>query len=147
MLTVKDFKNKVLISYYRKNDKFDAKVVYNVTDESGDTYRIPKAVLNYTRGEIKGIVVAIGPGILGWSLCRTGSSYDPIFREIHSGDKFDKKIGLHIALERARIAQSLSHTDRVNFYEKLPSSLEKDFAKMMDRSYTYFSNDDEDAQW
>lgn len=116
MLTTNDFDNKVILEYYRDN-----------------------------QGNPRGVVVAIGPGIIGWSLC---SKYDV----------FTKEQAKNIALHRAVKAQTLSTliedfklydedgncTDELTcskrdlFYEALPQSLFNTFDKVLQRSYIYY---------
>lgn len=85
-------------------------------------------LIHYKRtkdGTPKGVVVAIGAGKLGWSLCK-------------SPDVFNKKKGLSIALDRAVKASQMILFDRLAFYEKCPFTLEEEFFKMKSRSFQYF---------
>ena len=76
--------------------------------------------------------MAIGPGIIGWSLCNTGSGY------YWEKDVFDKELGLHIALSRAEAVSKMPVNERIEYYENVPSSMQEKFAEMVDRSYKYF---------
>ena len=147
MLTLKDFPQ-ALITYYRKPNKYTAKVVYNeVADDFGNLVSIPTAVLDCVRGERKGVLVAIGPGIVGWSMCK-----EPVlllspyrFRE---GDDFNKALGLHIALTRAIKVKAMSTWDKQEFYDSIPTTMQPAFKEMMDRSYKYFQiPNEEDEEW
>ena len=132
MLTLKDYK-KTLVSYYRNPDKFGAKLItYQSMDADGSPITIPQAVLTYEKGKKKGVLVAIGPGIIGWSLCNTGSEY------YWEKDVFDKELGLHIALSRAEAVSKMPVNERIEYYENVPSSMQEKFAEMVDRSYKYF---------
>lgn len=132
MLTLKDYK-KVLVSYYRKPDKYDAKLItYQSMNPDGSRITIPQAVLTYKKGEKKGVLVAIGPGIIGWSLCNTNAGY------YWEKDVFDKELGLHIALSRAEAVSKMSITEKIEYYENVPSSIQEKFTEMVDRSYKYF---------
>ena len=132
MLTLKDYK-KVLVSYYRKPDKYDAKLItYQSMNPDGSQITIPQAVLTYKKGEKKGVLVAIGPGIIGWSLCNTNAGY------YWEKDVFDKELGLHIALSRAEAVSKMSITEKIEYYENVPSSIQEKFTEMVDRSYKYF---------
>jgi len=84
------------------------------------------------KGQIYGIVVSIGPGLIGWALC-------------DRKDTFSKEYGIHLALQRARIATSLSLRERRRFYSKIPTSLGELFDKMDDRSEKYFKIDDDSS--
>ena len=117
MLTLKNFP-KVLVEYKRKPSKFTAKVVIN--DEG-----FPEAKLQYIKGDVKGIVVAIGPNIIGWALC-------------DKKDKFSYEFGMDLALRRALIAQKLSYRNRGNFYATIPTTMLEYFKRMDDRSEKYF---------
>lgn len=117
MLTTKNFKNKVILEYYRDN-----------------------------KGNPQGVVVAIGPGILGWSLCS-------------KLDFFTKKQAINIALNRAVKARNLSDlqkeyettdedgdiieytsSERGEFYLTVPDSLIPTWNKIMQRSYIYYKH-------
>lgn len=132
MLTLKDYK-KVLVSYYRKPDKYGAKLItYQSVDTDGSPITVPQAILTYEKGEKKGVLVAIGPGIIGWSLCNTGAG---CYWKL---DVFDKELGLHIALSRAEAVSKMSAVERTEYYDTVPSSIQEKFAEMVDRSYKYF---------
>ena len=96
MLTLDCFENKVLVQYER-NSK-----------------RVPK-----------GVIVAIGPGIVGWSLC-------------NKKDTFVRAKGLNIALRRAASIQFATEESKDIFYEKCPETLEESVRKMINRSLIYF---------
>lgn len=131
LLTIKDF-DKVLISYLRTPSKLTAKVVYN---KMGSPY----AEIVKVGGEKIGIVVAIAPDVLGWSLCKTKD-------DCGDADKFDKKRGISIALSRANYASNLSEKERFEYYaEKLPDSLLDLFGEMNTRAEKYFNYKKEDA--
>lgn len=117
MLTTKNFENKVILEYYRDS-----------------------------KGNPQGVVVAIGPGILGWSLC---SKFDT----------FTKEQGKNIALHRAVKARNLSDlkkiyettdedgdileyssSEREEFYVTVPDSLVATWNKIMQRSYIYYKH-------
>ena len=117
MLKLKDF-SKVLVEYKRTPAKLTSYIEY----EDG----FPVAKLRYTKGNIKGVVVAIGPNIIGWSLC------DKI-------DKFDMEFGINLALKRAKIAETLSFRNRGRFYSTIPTTMLEEFKRMDDRSEKYFT--------
>lgn len=99
MLTIEDFDQHVLVEYKR------------------DYRRFPK-----------GVVVAIGPGMVGWALR-------------NKKDKFDKKLGLNIALKRALKMKGLNEEESVQYVlDHLPRSLEDMFDEMVERSYLYFKS-------
>lgn len=117
MLTTKNFKNKVILEYYRDS-----------------------------KGNPQGVVVAIGPGILGWSLCS-------------KLDVFTKKQAINIALNRAVKARNLSDvqkeyettdedgdiieytsSERGEFYLTVPDSLIPTWNKITQRSYIYYKH-------
>lgn len=126
MLQLSHFKN-VLVSYVRKPDTLIAKV---------DFHKLfgPNAVLEVQKGAKKGVIVAIGPDILGWSLCNSSPS---------GSDVFNKSKGIDIALRRAIYAEKLSFLEREEFYDKVPLSMEKEFATMRERSEKYFQYEEE----
>ena len=136
MLTLKDFK-KVLVSYYRKPDKYATKlIIYQGIDTDGSSIAISQAVLTYEKGEKKGVLVAIGPGIIGWSLCNFSAKY-------WEKEVFDKKLGLHIALNRAEAASKMSTIEKAEYYDNVPSSMQESFEEMLNRSYRYFQVSEE----
>ena len=61
-LTLKDFDSKVLVSYLKEDDRLQSAIDYRC--EGG-----PKAILEVVKGERLGVVVALGAGVFGWSLC------------------------------------------------------------------------------
>lgn len=144
MLTLKDFPQ-ALVTYHRKPTKYTSKVVYNeMKDENGFSYTVPTAVIDRVRGEKKGVLVAIGPGIVGWSMCKEPTRY---FSDLYDdGDKFDKAIGMHIAFSRAIKAKELSTYDREMLYDNVPTTLQPAFAEMVDRSFKYFQSPDEEDE-
>lgn len=117
MLKLKDF-SKVLVEYKRTPAKLTSYIEY----EDG----FPVAKLRYTKGNIKGVVVAIGPNIIGWSLC-------------DKKDKFDIEFGINLALKRAKIAETLSFRNRGRFYSTIPTTMLEEFKRMDDRSEKYFT--------
>lgn len=123
MLKLNEF-GKVLVEFLREDDKLVAVLDVNPLG-------IPMARVEKIRGKKIGVVVAIGDGILGWSLC-------------NSKDEFDKEKGLSIALSRAHYAGSLSIRGREELYQKVPFSMEKLFSKMSERSSRYFKFEEED---
>jgi hypothetical protein len=120
ILTLDDF-GKVLVSYLYEPDQLQAVIEYGKWE--------PRAVLETVKGKRKGVVVAVGSGILGWSLCCTSK-----------GDVFDKGKALNIALQRADLASAMDHSERLNFYEKVPFSIIDLFEEMELRSEKYFNN-------
>ena len=76
-----------------------------------------------------GVLVSIGYGIIGWSLC-------------HQYDKFDKDMAIHIAISRAEKAIEMSPSERELYYERIPRSIRKKFLKMCERSLKYYSEND-----
>lgn len=116
MLTLNDF-NKVLVEYQREKDKMVPLIENTILG--------PRAYIDIVRGKRVGVVVAIGDGVLGWSLC-------------NSKDEFDKEKGLSIALHRAHYAGSLSIRGREEIYQKVPDSLIELFKKVNERSSRYF---------
>ena len=123
MLTLNDF-NKVLVEYQREKDKMVPLIENTILG--------PRAYIDIVRGKRVGVVVAIGDGVLGWSLC-------------NSKDEFDKEKGLSIALHRAHYAGSLSIRGREEIYQKVPDSLIELFEKVNERSSRYFKyEEDED---
>lgn len=130
MIELKHFEN-VLVSYIRTPDKYGAKL-YNeiIYDEIGESI-VLKPILTYEKGKKIGIVVAIGPGIIGWSKCM-------------SIDTYDNKLGLHIALKRAMKALTLTYSERIEFIDSAPLSIQEDITKMLERSYKYFQIPDDE---
>jgi len=72
-------------------------------------------------------MVAIGPGIIGWSIC-------------DNRDTFNKKIGLRIALERANKAYEMDLDEFEDYLKAIPSTLQSLAAKIIDRSFLYYKN-------
>lgn len=95
-LTINDFNGKVLVEYKR------------------DKNRTPY-----------GVVVAIGPDMVGWSLC-------------NKKDKFTKAEGLHFALYRALAIKECTVNYKIRAYEDCPTTLRKQFDRMIERSLLYF---------
>lgn len=78
---------------------------------------------------LKGVVVAIDKGIIGWSMC------DP-------KDVFSKEQALKIAYGRAEKALELKGTEKISeFYHTVPRSLHSLFDKIFERSVKYFKDD------
>jgi hypothetical protein len=123
-LTLKDF-DKVLIEYKRKKDKV---IPYLQKTPLGV---IPSYYIR--KGDIYGMVVAIGPGIIGWSLC-------------DKKDTFNKELGLDLALRRARIASNLSFRGRNSLYSKVPFTLNEIFLNMEVRSEKYCPLDEDSRE-
>ena len=121
MLKLSDFE-KPLVAYKRKPSKMKA---YVSISEDGTEY-IPK--LQYVKGEIRGIVVSLGYGIIGWSLC-------------NKKDHFDFKLGMDKALNRALIAATLSDRNRSSFYLKVPTTLLQLFQDMEERSMHFYNKE------
>ena len=142
-LTLKDF-NKVLVSYfYETPDEIVADVEWEETEEG----LVPVPKLRKVGGKKRGVVVAIGPNILGWSLCNTKEHDLEIIPGVEitvPGDVFDKEKGLSIALMRADIASTLSSKERKSFYQKVPFTLSNLFESVDERSERYFTYEDEE---
>ena len=137
MLTLKNF-SRVLVSYYRRPAKYEAKVVMRQdVDSEGRHVNVPTAVLKTSKGLKKGILVAIGPGIVGWSLCK--DSWSP--RSYVGPDDFNQQIGMHIALNRALAVQEMGLVEKAEFAAKVPETLKKDYTEMIFRSFRYFKED------
>lgn len=82
-------------------------------------------------GNLKGVVVATGKGILGWSMC-------------NPKDIFNKEKGLDIAYRRAEKAERLDASNPIKllaFYDRVPRTLSDLFEKIYDRSIKYFKDD------
>ena len=122
MLKLNEF-NKVLVEFLREDDKFIAVLDTN-------SLGIPMAYVQKITGKRIGVVVAIGDGVLGWSLC-------------NSKDEFNKEKGVSIALHRAHYAGSLSIRGREEIYQKVPDSLIELFEKVSERSSRYFKYDED----
>jgi len=117
MLSLKDFP-KVLLEYVRTPDYLDARVRITPLGATSYLVNVP--------GKRIGVIVATEEGVLGWSLCC-------------KRDVFDKKLGIHIALNRASIAKSLSKKDRESYYEMVPQSIKLQFDYMLERSSNQLS--------
>lgn len=128
MLKLKDFE-KVLVSYLKEDDKVVAVVNHKMDG--------PAAELVTIQGARRGVVVAIAPGIIGWSLCNKKGHYDKNFN-YHEPDVFDKAVGIDLALKRAKIAEGLNPMARSAFYSKIPFSLDELSDEMFLRSHKYF---------
>ena len=76
-----------------------------------------------------GVVIATGPGIIGWSICNT-----------KAGDKFNKSQGIDIALVRANSSWVMDDSSLDNYYHTVPMGygIEEKLEKMIARSITYF---------
>lgn len=132
MLTLENF-DKVLISYLKEDDKLRA-----VIDRTGEE---PVAKLVTVNGKRRGVVVAVGAGVLGWSLCSSKTFWVPTLGYVT--DNFDQEKGLGIALARADFASTLDQSERELYYEKVPFSLKEIFEKVKFRSEKYFIPDEE----
>jgi len=146
MLTLKNF-DKVLVSYLYEPDTYTAKVVYvsvPVIEGQADTGKMmPRAILETVKGKRKGVVVAIGAGQIGWSMCNTKPGWSRK-EGWHEGDVFDREKGLSLALKRADIASRLNRWERESFYTKVPDSIIDLFEEMDFRAQLYFPEEVED---
>ena len=127
MLQLSDFK-KVLLAYLKEEDTVKAVVSHKMDG--------PTAELVTIKGGKRGVVVAIAPGIIGWSLCNTKDTW------FNKADVFNKKVGISMALKRAQIAQGLSSEGRASFYQKIPFSIAELAESMHARSFQYFGGKD-----
>lgn len=97
-----------------------------------------KLLIEYYRDKNRnpiGVVVATNKDVVGWSLCHIKAIY------YHPSDKFDKKLGLNIAIQRADKASAMSESEKVEYYtSKVPQSLQKLFLKIMTKSENYFKD-------
>lgn len=109
--------SKTLIKYFRKPDCYKAVIVHKMFG--------PSARLEFVKGEKRGVIVAIGAGKVGWSLC------DKL-------DKFDKTVGLEKAIERAEFLITASDTERALYFANVPRSMTSDVEEMVKRSFDYF---------
>lgn len=121
MLTLQSFP-KVLVEYKRKPSHLKSFVAI----EDG----VPTAKLQLIKGATRGIMVSIGPNIIGWALC-------------DKKDTFNLAYGIDLALRRANIAKNLSYRNRNSFYATVPDSMREMFVRMDDRSERYFPIVDE----
>lgn len=119
MLALTDF-NGVLVSYLKEPDK---KIAVLNPKPFG-----PEAIVQVIKGKKRGVVVAIAPGIIGWSLCS-------------KKDSFDREKGIGIALGRALTALAMDDNDREDFYMEVPDSLVDIFNDMIERAEKYFQAD------
>lgn len=106
--------NNMLVHYVHTPPKYEAKVAHKNRD-------IKDAVLVDVGSKRIGVIVAIGPGEIGWSLC------NPL-------DKFDKKYGKQVAVARAE-------GYRENYEEllaKAPEKIREEIKCMYNRSLNYF---------
>lgn len=76
-------------------------------------------------GKLKGIMMAMNRDIYGWSMC-------------DSKDLFDKNKGYVIAYNRAIKAESMSPSERNDFYKKVPTSMRSLFNKTIERAKKYY---------
>ena len=79
------------------------------------------AYLEETGGDPIGVIVSTERGKVGWSLC-------------NSKDKFDKKLGKMIAINRA----DAYGFDKDSLLSNVPNSIFTEVIKMYDRSTRYF---------
>lgn len=80
-----------------------------------------------SKQQLRGVVVAIGPDLIGWSLC---DKYDV----------FDKTFGVNAAILRALACASLDKHGQRKYYKECPNSLEDIFKSIKDRSLLYFKD-------
>jgi hypothetical protein len=121
LLKLEDVGSKVLVEYYREKTK---NVPVLVQIEEGVFERNSIVI----KGRPIGVVVAIAPGVIGWSLC-------------NQDDVFSKEKAIDLALNRAFLAENMNEEVRTKFYAKMPRSLDKLFVKMDERSQIYFTDD------
>ena len=87
-----------------------------------------KILIQYLRekNSIPGLVIAIAPGIIGWSLCS-------------KHDRYSKEKAFQIALSRAGKASKLNPSERdYYYYDRIPSTLVEIAARVKERSEKYF---------
>lgn len=87
-----------------------------------------KVLIQYLRkrNSNPGVVVAIGPDIIGWSLC-------------NKKDRYSKEMAFHLALGRAEKAAKLDPAEReYYYYERIPTTLLDIATKVRNRSEQYF---------
>lgn len=70
-------------------------------------------------------IVAIGPGIVGWSIC-------------DKHDTFVKSVGIDIAFSRAQDLNRMSRREALEYYLNSPETLKNSIIDMYARSYAYF---------
>ena len=91
---------------------------------------LPKnAFFKYYRDKkgLRGIVLAIDNGVLGWALC-------------NKKDKFDKELAIRIAYSRALDNLSKNPDGHFILYEGIPYSLKALFGEQYDRSLVYYKD-------
>lgn len=111
---------KILIEYLYTKDTFHAVVK---KDKWSNEFI---AEVQKVKGKPYGVVVAIGPSIMGWSLC-------------NKKDKFDRVKALELAEARAKLISYVDAEDLENLYaEEVPFTLSELILKMNDRSIKYF---------
>ena len=121
MLQLSNFKDSgVLVQYKRGKSQLTS---YISTTEDGRK----EAKLHKVKGKIRGVVVAIGPGIIGWSLCS-------------KKDEYNHELGIHIALRRASINE-VSGESIETLINKIPSTLHEEVLQIYERSLKYFQHD------
>lgn len=87
-----------------------------------------KILIQYLRrkNNVPGLVIAIAPGIIGWSLC-------------NKHDRYSKEKAFQIALSRAEKASKLNPAERdYYYYERIPFTLVEIANKVKERSEKYF---------
>lgn len=100
----------MLVKYIRAPKKYEAKIEGS------------RAVLvEVNRNRPIGVIVATGKGKVGWSLC-------------NANDKFDKKLGKEIAVNRAEFYDGAFQ----DLDEMAPKQIHGDLINMLDRSLRYF---------
>lgn len=132
MKDIKSYKNP-LIEYIRTPKKTVAKIK---NTKSG---KVP--YLTEIGGNPIGVIVAIGPGMVGYSVCNTASKFDyaeigdvKLIRLAEAPDDFSKEVAFDIALSRAE----MSPTERLEFLKETPLKIKKRVDKMVERSYAYY---------
>lgn len=106
---------KVLIEYKREKSHWSPDIV---TEDI--------MILRKTKSNIKGVVVAIGYGQIGWSLC-------------DKRDIFNKERGIKIAIERAVLHKDC---DIEEILKIAPKSLKENIIRINRRSHSYFKRND-----
>lgn len=123
-METKDF-GKVLLQYINTPDKVTAYVDYSTG--------IPVAKLKVVKGKRIGVVVSVGHGIMGWSLCNETKEIEG------KKDVYNQKLAMKIALNRANHAAYLEEDDLEDYYENnLPYSIGDTFMRVYQRSLKYF---------
>lgn len=121
MLRLSDFKDSgVLVQYKRGKSQLTS---YISTKEDGEK----EAKLHRVKGKIRGVIVATGPGIIGWSLCS-------------KKDEYNHELGIHIALRRAVINKA-SKESIESIMKRIPSTLHEEVLQVYERSLKYFQHD------